>query len=43
MSGADIIKTLVELLESQEQIKITYKIVEGGGTRETIPTPVGGA
>ena len=24
MSGADIIKTLVELLEAQEQIKITY-------------------
>lgn len=28
MSGADIIKTLVELLEAQEQIKITYQIIE---------------
>ena len=26
MSGADIIKTLVELLEAQEQIKITYTL-----------------
>ena len=26
MSGSDIIKTLVELLEAQEQIKITYKL-----------------
>ena len=30
MSGADIIKTLIELLEDQEQIKITYEIKEGG-------------
>lgn len=30
MNGADILKTLIELLEAQEQIKITYKIVEGG-------------
>lgn len=30
MSGADIIKTLIELLEAQEQIKITYEIKEGG-------------
>ena len=28
MSGADIIKTLIELLEAQEQIKITYVIKE---------------
>ena len=30
MSGADIIKTLIELLEAQENIKITYEIKEGG-------------
>lgn len=28
MSGADILKTLIELLEKQEQIKITYEIRE---------------
>lgn len=28
MNGADIIKTLIELLEAQEQIKITYVIKE---------------
>lgn len=28
MDGADILKTLIELLEKQEQIKITYEIVE---------------
>ena len=26
--GADILKTLIELLEAQEQIKITYTIKE---------------
>ena len=31
MNGTDIIKTLIELLEAQENIKITYKVVEGGG------------
>lgn len=36
MSGADIIKTLIELLEAQEQIKITYKV---GDVNETISTP----
>lgn len=25
MNGEDILKTLIELLESQEQIKITYE------------------
>ena len=30
MSGEDILKTLIELLESQEQIKITYEIKEKG-------------
>ena len=28
MSGEDILKTLIELLESQEQIKVTYEIKE---------------
>lgn len=28
MSGADILKTLIELLEAQENIKITYEVVE---------------
>lgn len=28
MSGEDILKTLIELLEKQEQIKITYEIRE---------------
>ena len=31
MNGTDIIKTLIELLEAQENIKITYEIKEGGG------------
>lgn len=28
MDGKDILKTLIELLESQEHIKITYKTKE---------------
>ena len=28
MSGPDILKTLIELLEAQENIKITYSIKE---------------
>ena len=28
MNGVDIIKTLIELLEAQEQIKIIYEIKE---------------
>lgn len=28
--GESILKTLIELLEAQEQIKITYVIKEGG-------------
>ena len=39
MSGADILKTLIELLEAQEQIKITYVIKERGDVNETVPTP----
>ena len=42
-TGTDILKTLIELLEAQEQIKITYVIREGGGDNgKTVPTPVGG-
>ena len=26
MNGEDILKTLIELLEAQEQIKITYEV-----------------
>lgn len=26
MSGEDILKTLIELLEAQEQIKVTYEV-----------------
>ena len=26
MSGADIIKTIIELLEAEENIKITYEV-----------------
>lgn len=29
MSGESILRTLIELLEAQEQIKITYEIKEG--------------
>mgnify|MGYP003305109425 CR=1 FL=1 len=44
MTGADIIKTLIELLEAQEQIKVTYEIREGGETGgKTVPTPERGA
>lgn len=28
ISGEDILRTLIELLEAQEQIKITYEITE---------------
>lgn len=38
MSGEDILRTLIELLEAQEKIKITYEIKEGGGEHETIST-----
>lgn len=44
MTGSDILKTLIELLEAQEQIKITYTIKEGGETGgKTVPTPERGA
>lgn len=33
----DILKTLVELLEAQEQIKVTYKI--GGNTDDNAVSP----
>lgn len=28
MNGADILKTLIELLEAQEHIKVTYEVKE---------------
>lgn len=34
-TGAYIIKTLIELLEAQEQIKITYELVEDEKTNKT--------
>jgi hypothetical protein len=46
MTGADILKTLIELLEAQEQIKITYEIEEnegGGNNGKTVPSPERGA
>ena len=37
MTGADILRALIELLEAQEQVKITYTIKEGGeSTGETV-------
>lgn len=38
-TGESIIKTLIELLEAQEQIKVTYVIKERGDVNETVPTP----
>ena len=32
-TGESIIKTLIELLEAQEQIKITYELKEKGGNK----------
>jgi len=44
MSGEDILRTLIELLEAQENIKITYEIKEGGEIGgKTVPTPERGA
>lgn len=31
MNGESILQTLIELLEAQESIKITYEIKRGGG------------
>ena len=36
-TGESILKTLIELLEAQEQIKITYKIGEGGDQMKLYP------
>ena len=33
MNGADILKTLIELLEQQEQIQITYRIADQKGEK----------
>lgn len=40
MDGKDILKTLIELLEAQEEIKITYTIREREELNDckTIPT-----
>lgn len=40
--GESILKTLIELLEAQEQIKITYEI-KGGEKSETVSTSDRGA
>lgn len=32
-SGENILKTLIELLESQEKLKITYEFKENGGNK----------
>jgi len=42
MDGKDILKTLIELLETQEQIKITYttKEREEFNKRKLISSPV---
>lgn len=34
MDGKSILQTLIELLEAQEQIKITYTIIEMGVENE---------
>lgn len=39
--GESILKTLIELLEDQEHIKVTYTL--GGKTDGTVPTPARGA
>ena len=39
-NGDDILRTLIELLEAQENIKITYTLKEKGSDKnETVPTP----
>lgn len=38
LSSKDILKTLVELLEAQEEIKITYETEEA--LNETLPSSV---
>ena len=40
--GESILKTLIELLEAQEQIKITYEIKGGETGGKVISTPDGG-
>ena len=32
-TGESILRTLIELLEAQEQIKITYELKEKGGNK----------
>ena len=38
MDGKDILKTLIELLEAQENIKIIYELKERGWSNETVST-----
>lgn len=38
MSGKDIIETLIKLLETQENIKITYEITGGDLTVNEVET-----
>lgn len=42
MSGTDILKTLIELLEDQEQIKVTYEIKEFDTNEKRQPEKVAG-
>lgn len=42
MSGADILRTLIELLEDQEQIKVTYEIKELDTDEKKRPEKVAG-
>ncbi len=40
-TGESILKALIETLEAQEQVKITYTIKERGDDNgKTVPTPV---
>lgn len=39
--GKDILKTLIELLEAQEEIKVTYEI--GGSSNGAVQPPDRGA
>lgn len=43
MSGESIIETLIKLLETQENIKITYEVTGGDKDDRTVSTSVRGA
>lgn len=40
MKGSDILQTLISLLETQEEIKITYTLKEDSDECKVIPSPV---